>query len=87
MHATRGIRGSGLRTAVYGASREASLERSTPGGARDTLDRGRYPTPSRAPTLYLATLASMSFVTDSNRPPTALATPSNRLPNRFWGHL
>ena len=29
----------------------------------------------------------MAFVTDSNRPPTALATPSNRLPNRFWGHL
>ena len=29
----------------------------------------------------------MAFVTDSNRPPTALATPSNRLPNRCWGCL
>ena len=27
----------------------------------------------------------MTFVTDSNRPPTALATSSNRLSNRFWG--
>ena len=31
--------------------------------------------------------ASMAFETDSNRPPTALATSSNRLPNRLWGRL
>ena len=28
-----------------------------------------------------------ALVTDSNRPPTASATSSNRLPNRFWGRL
>ena len=31
--------------------------------------------------------SAMAFVTDSNRPQTALATPSNRLPNRLWGRL
>ena len=30
---------------------------------------------------------STAFVTDSNRPPTALATSSNRLSNRFRGRL
>ena len=29
----------------------------------------------------------MAFVTDSNRPPTALAASSNRLSNRFWGRF
>ena len=31
--------------------------------------------------------ASMVFVPNSNRPPSVLATSSNRLPNRFWGRL
>ena len=31
--------------------------------------------------------ASMAFITDNNRPPTALATSSHRLPNRLWGRL
>ena len=57
---------------------------------------GRYPLPPPPPgrLAYAQPLsprrqvpASTAFVTDSNRPPTASATPSNRLSNRFWGRL
>ena len=53
---------------------------------------GMYPPPGRP--AYARPLspsrqvpASLACVTDSNRPPTALATSSNRLPNRLWGCL
>ena len=67
------------------------------GTARDALEGGGYPPPPSPfqgpqPMSHRClpngkVPGSMAFVTDSNRPPTALATSSNRLSNRFWGRL
>ena len=61
-------------------------------GGRDALEGGQVPSlPSRAPSLCPAAVSltpSASLNGICNRqypPPTALATSSNRLPNRFWG--
>ena len=59
---------------------------------RDALERAEVtPSPSRAPsaaTVRLTPSASLnSICTRQQPPPTALATSSNRLPNRSWGRL
>ena len=65
----------------------------TKGLGQGCIGRGRRLPPPPPGRLCLATvplLASASLNGICNRqepPPTALATPSNRLSNRFWGRL